>query len=34
MPMKRRGPKRIDSRPTRGDRKNITTVIGTVARPL
>ena len=33
LPMKRRGPKRIDSRPTRGDRTNMTTVIGTSASP-
>ena len=32
--MKSRGPNRIESRPTRGERKNITTVIGTVASPL
>ena len=33
-PMKRRGPKRIDSRPTRGERKNMTIVIGMRAKPL
>ena len=32
--MKSRGPNRIESRPTRGERKNITTVTGTVASPL
>src|SRR3954447_14179972 len=31
--MKRRGPRRIDRRPTRGDRTNITTEIGTGASP-
>ncbi len=34
IPMNQRGPIRIDSRPTRGERTNITTVIGTVASPL
>jgi hypothetical protein len=32
--MKKRGPKRIERRPTRGERKNRTIVTGTVARPL
>ena len=32
--MKKRGPNRIESRPTRGESKNMTIVIGTVARPL
>jgi len=32
--MKSRGPYRIDSRPTRPESTNMTTVIGTVASPL
>ena len=34
MPMNQRGPSRIESRPKRPERKNITTVIGSVANPL
>ena len=33
-PMNHRGPYRIDRRPTRGDSKNITTVMGRRASPL